>query len=40
MYSKKKNIQPVRKKPIKWMNVLYIIFGLIMVIGFIVTAIS
>jgi hypothetical protein len=40
MYSKKKNIKPVRKKPINWTNVLFIIFGLIMVVGFIITAIA
>jgi hypothetical protein len=40
MYSKKKNVRPVRKKPINWMSVFFIIFCLIMVIGFVITAIT
>jgi hypothetical protein len=39
MYSKKKNVRPVRKKPINWMYVAFMIFCLVMVVGFVVTAI-
>lgn len=40
MYSKTKKPQPARKKPINWTYVIFVIFGLVMVIGFIITAIS
>jgi hypothetical protein len=41
MYSKKKDVRPVKKKkPINWTYVAFIIFCIVMVIGFIVTAIT
>jgi hypothetical protein len=40
MYSKTRKPQPKRRRPINWTYVLFIIFGIIMVIGFIITAIA
>jgi hypothetical protein len=40
MYSKTAKPQPPRRRPINWTYVLFIIFGVVMVIGFIITAIS
>jgi len=40
MYSKTKKPQPERRKPVNWVYVLFVIFGLIMVVGFIITAIA
>lgn len=40
MYSKTKKPPPPRRGPINWMYVLFVIFGIIMVIGFIITAIT
>jgi Flp pilus assembly protein TadB len=39
MYSKTKKPQPGRRKPINWTYVVFVIFGLVMVVGFIITAI-
>ncbi len=39
MYSKKKNVRPVRKKPVNWTYLIFIIFCVVMVVGFIITAI-
>jgi hypothetical protein len=39
MYSKKKNVVPVRRKPVNWTYVIFVIFGLVMVVGFVITAI-
>jgi hypothetical protein len=39
MYSKTHKPPPERKKPINWTYVVFVIFGLIMVVGFVITAI-
>ena len=39
MYSKKKNVVPVRRKPVNWMGIAFVVFCVVMVIGFIITAI-
>ena len=40
MYSKTKKPQPPRRRPINWTYVLFVVFGVVMVIGFIITAIA
>ncbi len=40
MYSKTAKPQPKRQRPINWTYVIFIIFGLVMVVGFIITAIA
>ncbi len=40
MYSKTAKPQAPKKRPINWTYVLFVIFGLVMVIGFVITAIS
>ena len=40
MYSKTQKPQPPRRRPINWTYVLFVIFGVVMVIGFIITAIA
>ncbi len=40
MYSKTVKPQSPKKRPINWTYVLFVIFGLIMVVGFIISAIT
>ncbi len=40
MYSKTVKPQPKRRRPINWTYMLFIVIGLIMVVGFIITAIN
>jgi hypothetical protein len=40
MYSKTSKPPTPRKRPINWTYVIFVIFGLIMVVGFVVTAIA
>jgi hypothetical protein len=40
MYSKTVKPKPPRRRPINWTYVLFVIFGVVMVVGFIITAIT
>jgi hypothetical protein len=40
MYSKKKSLQPVRKKPLDWKSVIFAVFCIVMVIMFIIQAVT
>ena len=40
MYSKTQKPHSPKRRPINWTYVLFVIFGLVMVVGFVITAIA